>query len=96
MDTTFLSQTRLFSGVDPEALPDLLRQVHAYSRDFAKGETVLHAGDPVTHMGLVLHGSVLMPTMICGGTGAFWAERHRGKSLPKPMPASPGNHSPCM
>lgn len=60
MDTTFLSQTRLFSGVDPEALPDLLRQVHAYSRDFAKGETVLHAGDPVTHMGLVLHGSVLI------------------------------------
>ena len=60
MDISFLSKTRLFAGVEPDVLTKLLEQVHAYSRRFAKGEAVLHAGDPVTHMGLVLQGSVLI------------------------------------
>lgn len=60
MDISFLSKTRLFAGVEPDVLTKLLEQVHAYSRRFAKGEAVLYAGDPVTHMGLVLQGSVLI------------------------------------
>ena len=60
MDISFLSKTRLFAGVEPDVLTKLLEQVHAYSRKYAKGEAVLHAGDPVTHMGLVLQGSVLI------------------------------------
>lgn len=48
----------LFAGIAHEELGGLLVCLGAKVKDYAKDEIVLLAGDPVSHVGLVLEGSV--------------------------------------
>ena len=58
MEMHWLAQTPLFSGIAEQELQQLLQCLGSWSRQFARGETVLHAGEVVPAMGLVLSGRV--------------------------------------
>lgn len=57
MDTKFLANTILFRGASPEEIRTMLGCLGAETRRYAKGETIYHAGDVVSAIGLVLSGS---------------------------------------
>ena len=60
MDLSQIARTPLFRDLPQTELEPLLRALEARTRRFSKGETILHAGEPVTALGLVLSGSVLV------------------------------------
>ncbi len=53
-----LAESPLFRGIPAEELPGLLDHVGAVRRQAARGELLLHRGDRVERMGLVLSGEV--------------------------------------
>ena len=59
-----LARCPLFRGMGAEELPALLDCLGAAPRGVEKGETILAAGDPATHLGVVLAGILAM--------GLFW------------------------
>ena len=59
-------QSPLFQGMTPEEAAGLLACLGSDRRRYAKGQTVLHAGEVVTSLGLVLSGRVLIES------GDFW------------------------
>ena len=53
-----LRKTPLFAGIEEADLPGLLGCVGARERSFQKGEVLLHRGDRIESLGLVLSGTV--------------------------------------
>ena len=53
-----LRRTPLFAGIEEADLPGLLGCVGARERSFQKGEVLLHRGDRIESLGLVLSGTV--------------------------------------
>lgn len=51
-----MEQTRLFSGIPREDIKCILECVGARREEFAKGQTILHQGDAITEIGIVLSG----------------------------------------
>jgi CRP-like cAMP-binding protein len=58
MDTSAIRSSSLFKGMSDEELETALHNLGAHERTFAKGETVLHAGNTTREMGIILAGSV--------------------------------------
>lgn len=58
MNTLFLTTTSLFQGSTEEEVRTMLACLDAYTKCYAKGETVCRAGEPVKSMGLVLSGII--------------------------------------
>ena len=54
----FLKKTALFRGTTEAELPTLLGCIAPVYRDFAKNEIILHQGEDITAVGLVLSGRV--------------------------------------
>lgn len=50
----------LFSGLDAEALRELLPRLQPIRRRWVRGETLLHPGEPAPGVGVVLSGGVLV------------------------------------
>ena len=65
-----ICNARLFAGVSPEETSTMLNCLSAVQQSFAKGQTILHAGDPVAALGLVLEGRVLVVK------DDFWGSRN--------------------
>ena len=85
MDFFALSKTALFKGATPQEVEDMLRCLGAERRQFSRGETIYHAGDSVTALGVVLSGSVLIENndlwgntsvLDRAGTGQVFAETY--------------------
>ncbi len=53
-----LKAAPLFAQIEPDELTALLGCLGAMVKSYQKDETVMLAGDPVSHIGLVLQGSV--------------------------------------
>ncbi|HJH62315.1 MAG TPA: Crp/Fnr family transcriptional regulator [Firmicutes bacterium] len=58
MDDAFLLRTPLFQGLSSTQLQAALPMLNARQRAYRKHESILHAGDHTTQMGLVLSGGV--------------------------------------
>ena len=58
MNDLFLTHTLLFRGTDAAQARAMLDCLGAYEKQYRKGDTILHAGDCVSSMGLILSGSV--------------------------------------
>lgn len=58
MDYLFLSKTLLFRGISPQEIKRMMGCLQGVTRKYAKGETVHHAGELISTMGLILSGSV--------------------------------------
>lgn len=88
-----LTNTPLFRGVPQESMETLLQQLGAYQRDYEKGEYIYHAGDRVSHAGMVLSGGVMhehhdiwgnKSILQRGAVGEIFAESYAG-ILDQPM-----------
>ena len=55
-----LPESPLFRGIPSAETENLLSCLGAERRQYAKGQSILRAGDVVTSLGLVLSGSVLI------------------------------------
>lgn len=60
MDIQFLTRLPLFQGAGQEQLHVLLPALDARTRDYARGETILQAGERTRHLGVVLSGGVTL------------------------------------
>lgn len=58
MDYHFLADTLLFRGIKPDEIRTMMDCLSAEIRQYEKNEVILHAGDVVSAMGLVLSGCV--------------------------------------
>jgi len=58
LDYPFLSKTTLFRGAEAHEIAAMLACLQPERRQYEKGQTILHAGQTVRAMGLVLSGSV--------------------------------------
>lgn len=58
MDLVFLTNTTLFRGTSPQEAREMLSCLGAYEHQYGKGDTILHIGECVENMGLVLSGGV--------------------------------------
>lgn len=52
-----LCQSRLFSGIAPEDIPQMLECLSATQKEYAKDEMVVREGDFVDDLGIILRGS---------------------------------------
>ena len=72
MDTSFLTTTELFQGIQPEELSALLGCVRARERSYLEGDVIYRAGDSVSDVGLVESGSVnIVVNHYWGGSNIF-------------------------
>lgn len=57
MKTDVLMKNSLFKGIKVEEMESLLHCLHAYCKTYKKEEMILHHGDKVNHIGLLLKGT---------------------------------------
>ena len=74
-----LARCPLFRGIGAEELAGLLGCLGAAPRRVEKGETVLAAGDPATHLGVVLAGRVQVSRLTAEGQRIVMGELGPGQ-----------------
>ena len=74
-----LARCPLFRGMGAEELPALLDCLGAAPRWVEKGETILAAGDPATHLGVVLAGRVQVSRLTAEGQRIVMGELGPGQ-----------------
>ena len=74
-----LARCPLFRGIGAEELPALLGCLGAAPRRVEKGATVLAAGDPATHLGVVLAGRVQVSRLTAEGQRIVMGELGPGQ-----------------
>ena len=74
-----LARCPLFRGMGAEELPALLDCLGAAPRRVEKGETILAAGDPATHLGVVLAGRVQVSRLTAEGQRIVMGELGPGQ-----------------
>ena len=74
-----LARCPLFRGIGAEELPALLDCLGAAPRRVEKGATVLAAGDPATHLGVVLAGRVQVSRLTAEGQRIVMGELGPGQ-----------------
>lgn len=74
-----LARCPLFRGMGAEELPALLDCMGAVPRQVRRGETVLAAGDPATHLGVVLAGRVQVSRLTAEGQRIVMGELGPGQ-----------------
>ena len=79
----------LFAGLAAGDIPAALAALDALCRPFAKGETLLEAGQRGAPMGVVLAGRVLIEHLDLWGTARCWAAPPRASFLPRLTPFCP-------
>ena len=55
-----ISQSPLFADVSPDSLPAMLKCIHAYRKEFAKGEFIYPPQSTISELTLVLKGSIIL------------------------------------
>ena len=85
MKNSLLCNTALFRGIDQKETDSLLSCLQAYEKSYEKNQVILHAGDMVDSLGMVLEGTVLIEADDIWGNRASWTRRNADKSLRKPM-----------
>ena len=90
MDLQFLSNTLLFRGAAPKEIEAMLACLQAQTKTYARGETILHAGDTVTAVGLVLSGSVSIEQDDAWGNKSILDHVHPGQLFAETYACLPG------
>lgn len=85
MNLELLKRTMIFKNMNEDEIKIALKQLHSKEKEYKKNETILHAGDTTSFMGLVLQGSVTIEnndswgnrTILSHvGVGQFFAETY--------------------
>lgn len=85
-----IRQASIFSGIHVDALAPMLRCLDAKSVGFAKGETILHEGDTVESVGLLLTGGALAVQEDYWGNRNLIAHIAPGQLFAEAFACSPG------
>lgn len=89
-----LRKSRLFEGIDDESLLALLTCMSANARSYARGETLLMAGDEVRDMGVVLRGSITVSRTDAMGERAIVLEQVEGGMFAEALVCASVRESP--
>ena len=60
MDLKFLSQSRLFKGIDRNDIPEIFQILQYQSKIYNKNEYIYYYGENVTELGIILSGKVII------------------------------------
>lgn len=90
MDYGFLSKTLLFRGISPKEIEDMLPCLKAVTKSYSKGETIYHAGDTITAIGMVLSGNVSIETDDVWGNKSILAKVSSGNVFAEAYACLPG------
>lgn len=90
MDYKFLTKTKLFSGNSEEEIKVMLTCLGATEKFYGKGDTIYHEGDDITHMGMVLSGSVRMENDDLWGNTSILAHMSPGELFGETYACLPG------
>ena len=82
-----LAASPLFSGVTEDELDAMLTCLAAKAEQFPKDMFLLHPGDTVEEIGMVLSGCALVVQEDIWGNATFSPAPHRGRPTPRPSPA---------
>jgi cAMP-binding proteins - catabolite gene activator and regulatory subunit of cAMP-dependent protein kinases len=85
-----LERAPLFAGIRREELESMLACLSAERRNYARGEFLLHAGDPTDSLGVVLRGRVLVFKEDFWGNRNLLAELEPGQSFAESYACVPG------
>lgn len=89
-----LKENPLFSGVSIAELPRVLACIRLKEAFFSKNEVVLHSGDTIDFVGLVLSGSVKIVKEDSHGSPLLLAEIGRGELFAEVFACAEISHSP--
>lgn len=90
MDYTALARFALFAGLSSHDIEGLLVCTGARERTYEGGETILHAGEVVRSLGLVLAGSANVVVNHYGGGRAIFGHLTPGQVFAETYSAIPG------
>ena len=85
---------QLWSGIGYSDFLSMVRCMESKSRNYAKGDIVLLAGDMVNHIGLVISGSVKVITEDMGGNIAILTELAASELFGEVFACAGIDHSP--
>jgi CRP-like cAMP-binding protein len=98
-DLDSLCQSRLFSGISPNDIPQMLKCLSATRKEYTKDEMVVHGGDLVDDVGIILRGSaqstklsitgkkIIVSLHYPGGYTAVLTAASRGRRCPMSVQA---------
>jgi CRP-like cAMP-binding protein len=98
-DLDSLCQSRLFSGISPNDIPQMLKCLSATRKEYTKDEMVVHEGDLVDDLGIILRGSaqstklsitgkkIIVSLHYPGGYTAVLTAASRGRRCPMSVQA---------
>ena len=90
MDYQILSRSPLFGGMFPDEIINMLQCMGAETRNYKKDERILHMGDTVEEIGLVLSGSVLIENNDIWGNRSLLARVGEGHIFAETYACAPG------
>ena len=90
MDTALLSQSALFRGANSDEIEAMLGCLVAKTRCYGKGALIYGAGQTVTALGLVLHGSVLIQSEDAWGRATVMDSLGPGQIFAETYACTPG------
>lgn len=90
MNCSFLAKTNLFQGITEQEISGLIGCLDSREKSYKKGEIILHCGDKVTEIGLILKGSVNAVMTFYQGTSSIFAHIESGRIFAEVYAALPG------
>lgn len=90
MNVSFLTQTLLFRGTTQEEIRVMLQCLGAFTKKYAKGETICRVGQATEHMGLVLSGGVNVENDDVWGNKSILAHVEAGQIFAETYACIPG------
>ena len=90
MDYQFLSTTSLFKGLTEQEIKTILPCLNVREKKYRKGSIILHAGDQVSEIGLVLSGSVNIVVTLYWGNSNIFGHVGKGDLFAENYAAIPG------
>lgn len=90
MDYQFLSTTSLFKGLTEQEIKTILPCLNVREKKYRKGSIILHAGDQVSEIGLVLSGSVNIVVTFYWGNSNIFGHVGKGDLFAENYAAIPG------
>ena len=95
MDYSFLSTTNLFHGISENEIPAMLSCLAGHEKNYRKGDIILHTGDTVSEIGLILEGSVNVVVNFYRGNSNIFNHLFRGQLFAESYAAIPGQELFC-
>ncbi len=95
MNYFFLSNTRLFHGLQPQEIQGMTACLGAWEKSYPKGALILRAGEPTQELGLVEEGSVNIVVHSYWGTSSILSHVDKGMIFAESYAALPGKELLC-